>query len=90
VNAKLRQFFGCRSANTTRSSCDKSRQRISSHLRISFLKRVLLRECVSWIPSLVSLDVGRYVLDVLTVSSILILTFRDEIPHFARLQFVGS
>ena len=41
-------------------------------------------------PSLVSLDVGRYALDVLPVGSILILNIRDEVPHFARRQFVGA
>jgi hypothetical protein len=50
----------------------------------------LLRESVSRIPSLVSHDVGRHVLDVLPVGSILILTFRNEISHFARRQFVGT
>jgi len=50
----------------------------------------LLRECVSQIPSLVSLDVGRYVLDVLPLGSILILTFRDKIPHCPLRQFVGA
>src|SRR5947207_985011 len=32
MDAKLRQFIGCRPANTARSSCNKYCQRIGSHL----------------------------------------------------------
>ena len=36
MNAKLRQFIGCRSANPAGSACNKCCQRIGSHLQFPF------------------------------------------------------